>query len=141
MKGPVPWAKVSQYRPARRCLSRHRSRSRSGRRWTERSSPDGTIACPKRGPHVSRIRLAMYTFPLLFALAIIVTLVTGIWLLVHLTSVASLFSGKGDIVPSPRRPRVPRGRVVLVMVLFAAGLAATIGMQILAMSSNASALI
>jgi len=83
----------------------------------------------------------MYTFPLLFALAIIVTLVTGIWLLVHLTSVASLFSGKGDIVPSPRRPRVPRGRVVLVMVLFAAGLAATIGMQILAMSSNASALI
>lgn len=83
----------------------------------------------------------MYTFPLLFAFAIIVTLVTGIWLLVHLTSVASLFSGKGDIVPSPRRPRVPRGRVVLVMVLFAAGLAATIGMQILAMSSNASALI
>lgn len=83
----------------------------------------------------------MYTFPLLFALAIIVTLVSGIWLLLHLTSLASLFAGKGDVVPGRRRPRAPRGRVVLFLVLFSVGLVATIGMQVLAMTSSASALL
>lgn len=83
----------------------------------------------------------MFVFSVAFALAVIVTLVSGVWLVIHLTAVARFFSGKADIIPSPKRPAAPRSRVMIVLALFLLGLAATIGLQILAMTSDAGAVL
>lgn len=83
----------------------------------------------------------MFPFSILFALVIAVTLGTGVWLLLHLTAIASLFSGKADLVPSPRRPRASRRRVLVILVLFVLGLIATITLQIVAMNSDRGGLL
>lgn len=77
----------------------------------------------------------MPTFAFLFAIAIVITLTTAIWLLLHLTSVTSLFAGNADIVASPSKARAPRGRVILMLALFVAGLVSTIGIQIVAINA------
>lgn len=83
----------------------------------------------------------MFPFSILFALVIAVTLGTGVWLLLHLTAIASLFSGKADLVPSPRRPRASRRRVLVMLLLFVLGLIATITLQIVAMNSDRGGLL
>jgi len=83
----------------------------------------------------------MFPFSILFALVIAVTLGTGVWLLLHLTAIASLFSGKADLVPSPRRPRASRRRVLVILLLFVLGLIATITLQIVAMNSDRGGLL
>lgn len=83
----------------------------------------------------------MLPFSILFALVIAATLGTGVWLLLHLTAIASLFSGKADLVPSPRRPRASRRRVLVMLLLFVLGLIATITLQIVAMNSDRGGLL
>jgi hypothetical protein len=72
-------------------------------------------------------------------LAIVVTLIAGIWLLLHLTALARTFAGKIDIVPSPKPARASRRTVRGVLTVFGAGLGVTMGIQILAMTGLANA--
>jgi len=83
----------------------------------------------------------MFPFSILFALVIAVTLGTGVWLLLRLTAIANLFSGKADLVPSRRRPRASRRRVLFMLFLFVLGLIATITLQIVAMNSDRGGLL
>jgi hypothetical protein len=83
--------------------------------------------------------MSLWIYPAVFAVAIIVTLTAGIWLLLHLTAFARTFAGNADIVPSPEKARASRRKVRLVLAVFAAGLLLTLTMQILAMTEVASA--
>jgi hypothetical protein len=83
--------------------------------------------------------MPLWVFPTVFALAIVVTLVAGIWLLLHLTAFARTFAGKADIVPSPKPNRAARRTVRRVLAAFAAGLLLTLSMQVLALTGAANA--
>jgi hypothetical protein len=83
--------------------------------------------------------MPLWLFPTVFALAIIVTMVAGIWLLLHLTAFARTFAGNADIVPSPKRNRASRRTVRLVVAAFSLGLVSTLVMQILAITGVANA--
>jgi hypothetical protein len=85
--------------------------------------------------------MPLWMFTAVYGLAIVVTLAAGIWLLLHLTAVARTFAGNADIVPSPKPARASRRTVRRVLTAFGAGLAATIAIQILAMTGAANALI
>lgn len=78
--------------------------------------------------------MPLWVFPTVFALAIIVTMVSGIWLLLHLTAFARTFAGNADIVPSPKRNRASPRNVRSVLAVFGLGLVLTLAMQILAMT-------
>lgn len=71
-------------------------------------------------------------FPLLLGLCVVICLLSGIWLLLHLTALAALFRGKADIVPAPTRPRAPRGVVVGALVLFLGSLGGILALQTIA---------
>jgi len=83
--------------------------------------------------------MPLWLFPTVLAVAIIVTMVAGIWLMLHLTAFARTFAGHADIVPSPRRSRASQRTVWLVLAAFAAGLMLTLGVEILAMTGVANA--
>ena len=85
--------------------------------------------------------MPLWVFPAVYADAIIVTMVAGIWLLLHLTALARTFAGTADIVPSPKRARASRRSVRLVLATFAGGFLLSLAMQILAMTGAANALI
>ncbi|SEM77436.1 hypothetical protein SAMN05192583_1186 [Sphingomonas gellani] len=66
------------------------------------------------------------TFPALLTLAIVVTLVSGAWLLINARSVAALFrdkakSGRNEMLAGPGKRAQPHGRVWLFLVLFNLG--------------------
>jgi hypothetical protein len=83
--------------------------------------------------------MPLWLFSTLFAVAIIITLTAGIWLLLHLTAFARTFAGNADIVPSRKRQRASRRTVGLVLTTFGAGLLLTLGFQVLAMTGVADA--
>ena len=83
--------------------------------------------------------MPLWLFSTIFAVAVIVTLIAGIWLLLHLTALARTVGGTADIVPSPKRPRASRRAVQLAAAAFGVGLLATLTMQILAMTGVANA--
>lgn len=83
--------------------------------------------------------MPLWIFPTVFALAIVVTLIAGIWLLLHLTAFARTFAGKADIVPSPKPNYTARRTVRRVLAAFGAGLLLALTMQVLAMSGVANA--
>ena len=85
--------------------------------------------------------MALWMFTAVYGIAIVVTLVAGIWLLLHLTALARTFAGKVDIVPSPKPARASRRAVRRALVAFGAGLAVTMSIQILALTGAANALI
>ena len=67
----------------------------------------------------------------LFALFTLGCLAIGIWLLLHLTALASLARGRADIVPAPVRPRASRRRVAIALAGFVACLAGVLTMQVI----------
>ena len=67
-----------------------------------------------------------------FALSVVVCLVSGVWLVLHLTALTALFHGKADIVASPKRTRAPRSRVVTALAAFGLSLAGILAVQIAA---------
>lgn len=69
---------------------------------------------------------------LFFAVFTLVCLGTGIWLSLHLTALAALFNGKADVVASPKRPRVSRSILILVLTGFLVSLAGVLVTQIIA---------
>ena len=83
--------------------------------------------------------MPLWVFPTVFAVAIIATMIAGIWLLLHLTAFARTFAGNADIVPSPKPHRASRRTVRLVLAAFCGGLLLTLAVQILAMTGVANA--
>jgi len=83
--------------------------------------------------------MPLWLFSALFAASVIVTLIAGIWLLLHLTALARAVEGNADVVPSPKRPRASRRAVRFAVVAFGAGLLLTVTMQILATTGVANA--
>ncbi|GEM_PF-2553215 len=71
-------------------------------------------------------------FPLLFGLCVVVCLLSGIWLLLHLTALAALFRGKADVVASPSRPRAPRAAIITALALFLGSLGGVLALQTIA---------
>ena len=82
--------------------------------------------------------MPIWLFSTIFAGAVIVTLVAGIWLLLHLTALARTVEGHADVVASPKPPRTSRGTIRFALILFAAALLLTLAMQILAMTGVAN---
>ena len=83
--------------------------------------------------------MPIWLFSVIFAVAVIVTLAAGIWLLLHLTALARTAEGNADVVPSPKRPRASPRAVRLALAAFGAGLLVTLAMQVLAMTGVANA--
>jgi len=83
--------------------------------------------------------MPLWIFTAVYALAIVVALATGIWLLLHLTAVARTFAGKVDIVPSPKPARASGRTVRRVLAAFGTGLGLAIAIQILALTGVANA--
>jgi hypothetical protein len=83
--------------------------------------------------------MPLWVFPTVYAIAIVVTLAAGIWLLLHLAAVARTFAGKVDIVPSPKPAHVSRRAVRIALAVFAAGLGVTMGIQLLALTGVVNA--
>ena len=83
--------------------------------------------------------MPLWLFSAVFAVAILVTLAAGIWLLLHLTALARAAQGNADVVASPKRPRASRRAVRLALAAFAGGLLVTVTMQVLAMTGAANA--
>ena len=82
--------------------------------------------------------MPLWLFPTLVAVAVIVTLIAGIWLFLHLTALARTFAGNADIVPSPKPAKASRRTVRVVLAVFALGLLSTLTLQILALTGVAS---
>jgi hypothetical protein len=51
----------------------------------------------------------------------VVSLLAGVWLVLHLTSLAAAFEGYADLVPAEARPRHSRARLVTAMILLLGG--------------------
>lgn len=58
--------------------------------------------------------------PLLGLLAT-ASMLAGVWLLLHLTALASLLAGVADIVASPRPPYASRAQVIAALAIFNLG--------------------
>ena len=85
--------------------------------------------------------MPLWIFPTGLALGIITTMGAGIWLLLHLTSLARTFAGNADIGPSPKPPRASRTSVRLALAAFGGGLLLTLAIEILTMTGAANRLI
>ena len=83
--------------------------------------------------------MPLWIYSIVYAVAIVATMTSGIWLLLHLTAVARTFAGTADIVPSPKPARASSRSVRRVLAAFGAGLLLTLTMQILAMTGVANA--
>ena len=83
--------------------------------------------------------MPIWLFSAVFAVAVILTLAAGIWLLLHLTALARTAEGNADVVPSPKRPRASPRAVRLALAAFGVGLLATVTMQVLALTGVANA--
>lgn len=73
----------------------------------------------------------------MFALAVIATIVSGIWLLLHLTAVTRTLAGNTGIAPSPKRARAMPGAVRGILAIFSVGLIATLSLMILVITGAA----
>jgi hypothetical protein len=82
--------------------------------------------------------MPMWFFPALLALAAVVALAAGVWLLLHAQAVAVLFRNRGDIVPAPRKPHASRGAVLLALALFNLGWIASVAIWTFAISGEAN---
>ena len=83
--------------------------------------------------------MPLWLFTTLFAVAVVVTLIAGIWLVLHLTALARTVEGNADVVASPKRPRASRRAVRIAAAAFGVGLLLTVTMQVLAMTGAANA--
>ncbi len=82
--------------------------------------------------------MPLWFFPALLGLCAVTSVLSGIWLLLHLQAVASLFAGRADIVPAPTRPKASRKSVILALILFNAGWIAAIAIWLLVMEGAAN---
>lgn len=85
--------------------------------------------------------MPLWFFPALMGLFAIVSLLTGIWLLLHLRDVARVFSGdeEGEMVEGPGKRTASRAQVWLFLVIFNAGWIAALAIWIFAIGGDANA--
>ena len=81
--------------------------------------------------------MPLWSLQSIFALAVIATLSSGIWLLLHLTAVASTFAGTADIVPGRKPPRASARSVRASLAIFSVGLLTTLALMILVLTGAA----
>lgn len=82
--------------------------------------------------------MPIWFFPALLAFCAVVSLGTGIWLLLHAQAVATVFRRRGDIVPGPRKARASPGAVWLALILFNAGWIASVAIWSFTISGEAN---
>ncbi|MBS7668140.1 hypothetical protein [Croceicoccus gelatinilyticus] len=66
------------------------------------------------------------------AIGFVAALSAGIWLFLHLTSVASAFAGNADLVEARKRPRHSKAKVLASVIIMIAG---AVGCVVLALTS------
>ena len=71
---------------------------------------------------------------ILAAMAFVASLATGIWLMLHLNSVASVFEGHANLITSDSRPRYSKAQVVFSMAVLIGGAALCIVLALAAMA-------
>ena len=84
--------------------------------------------------------MPLWFFPALIGVLSIVSLVAGIWLLLHLRDVAAVFSGSksSDLVRGPGRRRASRSAVWTAIIVFNAGWIAAVVIWLFLMSGDAN---
>ena len=67
--------------------------------------------------------MPLWFFPALLGTLAVIALVSGVWLLLHLTDIARIFrgDGEGELVPGRAKRRAARRTVWLMLILFNAG--------------------
>lgn len=75
--------------------------------------------------------MALWMFPVMLGISAVATLVSGIWLALHLTAVTRLFAGHADIVAAPVRPRASRKVVRIWLAVFVIGVATSLAVPVL----------
>ena len=85
--------------------------------------------------------MPLWFFPALLAASALVTMASGIWLLLHLTALARAFAGNADVVPSPALPRASPRAVRLMLGTFGGGTVVTLATLVLVVSGVANKLI
>ena len=84
--------------------------------------------------------MPLWFFPALLGLSAIVTMVCGIWLLLHLTALAHVFAGKADVVRPPAWPRASRRTVKRMLGGFLGGGAVSTATLVVVVTGLANAL-
>jgi len=82
--------------------------------------------------------MPLWLFPALLAVSALITLTSGIWLLLHLTALSRNVAGNADVVPSPARPRASRGRVRVLLATFVVATLVTLVILVLVVSGVAN---
>lgn len=85
--------------------------------------------------------MPLWTANLIMAFFVIVTLGSGIWLLLHLDAVARLFRGVGDVVVTSGRRTAPRGRTWLMLAIFNLGWIACVLIWLYVMGGDANTIV
>lgn len=70
--------------------------------------------------------MSITMFQVLAGLFFVASIAAGIWLIIHLTSLAAAYKGYADIVPAEARPRHSSAGVVAATVILLGGAAACI---------------
>jgi hypothetical protein len=76
--------------------------------------------------------MIIWLLPLLVIVTALVTILSGVWLLLHLTALVRMLADKTDLVPAKAFPRVPRRAVRTALGVFLGGTATTLAIVVLA---------
>ncbi|HTK72338.1 MAG TPA: hypothetical protein VL331_07590 [Croceibacterium sp.] len=76
--------------------------------------------------------MIIWLLPLLVIVTALVTMLSGVWLLLHLTALVRMLADKTDLVPAKAFPRVPRRAVRTALGVFLGGTATTLAIVVLA---------
>ena len=76
--------------------------------------------------------MIIWLLPLLVIVTAVVTMLSGVWLLLHLTALVRMLADKTDLVPAKAFPRVPRRAVRTALGVFLGGTATTLAIVVLA---------
>lgn len=76
--------------------------------------------------------MIIWLLPLLVIVTALVTMLSGVWLLLHPTALVRMLADKTDLVPAKAFPRVPRRAVRTALGVFLGGTATTLAIVVLA---------
>lgn len=84
--------------------------------------------------------MPLWFFPALLGLFAIISLISGIWLLLHLPDIARIFRGKqeGELVPGRAKRRASSATVWGMLLLFTAGWLACLTIWVLVIGGDAN---
>ncbi|MDT0574950.1 hypothetical protein RM533_01985 [Croceicoccus sp. F390] len=85
--------------------------------------------------------MPLWFFPALIGLLGAVSLMAGVWLLLHLPAVVALFSGKADLVRGRARRTASKGAVWTALIIFNGGWIACIIIWILVIGGDANQMV